>query len=238
MFKTFRISRFFKCVIFPLALQRKLIYIDIKTAPIHFNAGGKMENKNFTPEESLLLISKTIEETKQSFKDNGHLIILWGVLTFTVFFLQYFFQLIGWHNKFDIIWTTVLFPLGGIYTFIYTRKTVKEKNVPKTLLLRVIQTMGWAMGMNLLVLGMVFSGHLGDAMAPVFIILFALAMVVIGASIRFKPIFFGGVLLNLIGYGTFWLARDYHGFSMMLAAVVGFIIPGILLNRAKRRDHV
>jgi len=197
-----------------------------------------MENKNFTPEESLLLISKTIEETKQKFKDNGHIIIVWGVLMFTVFFSQYLFSITGLYKKFDIIWTTVLFPLGGIYTFLYTRKTVKKKNVPKTLLLRVIQTMGWAMGMNLLVLGIFFSDHLGDAMAPMFMILLALSMIVIGASIRFKPIFIGGLLLNLIGFCTFWLARDYHGFSLMLAAVVGLIIPGIFLNRAKRREDV
>ena len=199
---------------------------------------GTMENKNFTPEESLLLISKTIEETKQRFQENGHIIILWGVLTFLVFFSQYIFSITGLYKKFDIIWTTALFPLGAIYTFIYTRKTVKKNNVPKTLLLRVIQTMGWAMGMNLLVLGMIFSDHLGNAMAPIFIILFALSMIVIGSSIRFKPIFIGGLLLNIIGFCTFWLAPDYHGFSLMLAAVVGFIIPGILLNRAKRRKHV
>jgi hypothetical protein len=200
--------------------------------------GGKMDNKSFTPEESLLLISKTLEETKQRFQENGHIIILWGVLTFTVFFSQYFFELIGWHKNFDIIWTTILFPLGGIYTFIYTRKKVKKNNVPKTLLLRVIYSMGWAMGMNLLVLGMLFSKQLGDAMAPIFIILLALAMIVMGASIRFKPIFFGGLLLNVIGFCTFWLAPEYHGFSLMFASVAGFIIPGILLNRAKMRENV
>lgn len=197
-----------------------------------------MENKKFTPEESLLLISQTIEETKQRFQENGHLIIFWGVLTFAVFFSQYIFSVTGLYKKFDIIWTCALFPLGGIYTFLYMRKTVKKHNVPKTMLLRVVSTMGWAMGLNLLVLGFVFSDHLGDAMAPIFIILFALSMIVIGASIRFKPLFIGGIALNLIGFCTFWLSRDYHGFSLMLAAVVGFIIPGILLNRAARREHV
>jgi hypothetical protein len=197
-----------------------------------------MDERSFTPEESLLLISKTIEETKQRLQENGHIIIVWGVLMFTVFFSQYFFELIGWHKKFDIIWTTVLFPLGGIYTFLYTRRTVKKNNVPKTLLLRVISTMGWATGMNLMVLGMIFSRQLGDALAPIFIILLALPMIVIGAFIRFKPIFIGGVLLNTIGLCTFWLARDYHGFSLMLGAIIGFIIPGILLNKNRERKGV
>jgi hypothetical protein len=194
-----------------------------------------MEEK-ITPEESLLLITKTIEETKKQFQENGHIIILWGCLMFTVFFSQYVFSLTGLYKKFDIIWTVILFPLGAIYTFIYTRK-LKKKNLPKTLLTRVIETMGWAMGANLMVLGAIFSKQLGDAMAPVFMILLALSMIVMGSSIKFKPLFIGGILLNLIGLGSFFFTRDYQGFSMMLGAIVGLIIPGILLNKS-RKKHV
>ena len=197
-----------------------------------------MEKNILSPEESLLLITKTIEETKQRFKENGHIIILWGVLTLIVFGSQYLFSITGLYKKFDIIWTCILFPLGAIYTFLYTRKEVKKKQLPKTLLLRVIGTMGWAVGLNLMVMGFLFSRQLGDAMAPVFIILLALSMIVIGASIKFKPIFIGGILLNLIGLGSFFLTRDYHGFSLMLGAVVGLIIPGILLNIAKKKENV
>lgn len=197
-----------------------------------------MDKTSLTPEESLLLITKTIEETKQRFTENGHIIILWGVLTFTVFFSQYILVLLGLHKKFDIIWTCILFPLGAIYMFIYIRKTVNKKNLPKTLLTRVIGTMGWAMGMNLMILGFLFGQQLGDARAPVFLILLALAMIVTGASIKFKPLFIGGLLLNLIAFCSFYLDTDYHGFSMMLGAVVGLIIPGILLNKAKRKENV
>jgi hypothetical protein len=195
-------------------------------------------NENITPEESLLLISKTIEETKQRFKDNGHIIILWGVITFVVFASQYLFSVLGWYKKFDIIWTTALFPIGMIYTIVYIRKTITKKNLPKTLLSRVMQTMGWAMGVNLMIMGFFFREQLGDAMAPVFMILLALSMIVTGASIKFKPLFIGGILLNLIGLGSFLISRDYHGFSLMLGSVVGLIIPGLLLNKSKREENV
>ena len=195
-----------------------------------------MNKTTLTPEESLLLITKTIEETKKRFEENGHIIILWGVLTFTVFFSQYIFSLTGLYKKFDIIWTVILFPLGMIYTFIYIRKTVNKKNLPRTLLSRVIETMGWAMGLNFLILGFLFRQQLGDAMAPVFIILLALSMIVTGASIKFKPLFIGGILLNLIGLGSFLVSREYQGFSMMLGSVVGLIIPGILLNKTRKEN--
>lgn len=196
-----------------------------------------MEKTNLTPEESLLLITKTIEETKKRFEENGHIIILWGVLMFTVFFSQYIFSITGLYKKFDIIWTCILFPFGMIYTYIYIRKNVK-KNQPRTLLSRVIETMGWTTGLNLMIMGFLFGRQLGDAMAPVFIILLALSMIVMGVSIKFKPLFIGGLLMNLIGFCTFYLARDYHGFSLMLGAVVGLIIPGILLNNARRKKNV
>jgi uncharacterized membrane protein YjjP (DUF1212 family) len=89
-----------------------------------------------------------------------------------------------------------------------------------------------------MIMGFLFSDQLGEALAPVFIILLALMLIVSGLSIKFKPLIIGGVLMNLIGLGTFFLARDYHGFSMMLGAVVGLIIPGIMLNNARRKAHV
>ncbi len=197
-----------------------------------------MDEQKFTPEESLLLISRTIEETKQRFQENGHIIVLWGSITFLVFFLQYFFSLVGWYKKFDIIWTCVLFPLGAIYTFIYVRGKERKSQIPKTILGRIFGTMGWVVGMNLMILGFFFGDHLGNALAPVFIIFLAFSIIVIGVSIKFKPIIIGGILLNLIGLGTFLVGVEYHGFSLMLGAVVGLIIPGLLLNRAKRNEHV
>ena len=194
-------------------------------------------NEKLTPEESLLLISKTIEETKERFQENGHIIILWGVLTFTVFFSQFIFSVVGLYKVFDIIWTTILFPLGAIYTFIYIQKK-KNRNLPKTILTRVLETMGWTLGANLMILGLVFRQHLGNAHAPIFIILLALMIIIIGAAIKFKPLLIGGILLNLIGFGSFFFEREYHGFSMMLGSVVGFIIPGILLNKARRKENV
>lgn len=196
-----------------------------------------MEKTELTPEESLLLISRTIEETKQKFQQNGHILILWGGITFTVFFLQYFFSLVGLYKKFDIIWTCILFPLGAIYTFFYFRKIAK-KNTSKTILSRILGTMGWVVGFNLMIMGFFFSRQLGQAIAPVFLILLAVLTILIGVSIKFKPLITGGILLNLVGLGTFVVSPDYYGFSMMLGALVGLIIPGILLNKANKKEYV
>jgi MFS family permease len=110
--------------------------------------------------------------------------------------------------------------------------------MPKTVIGNILQNLGWVVGMNLLVLGFFFSGKLGEATGPVFLVLLALFIIVCGLSIKFKPLLIGGVITNFIGLGSFFFDMDYHGFSMMLGAVVGLIIPGILLNNARRKENV
>lgn len=191
-----------------------------------------MKSSTLTPEESLLLISKTIEETKERFKENGHVLIFWGVLILIVIGSQFILSLLELY-RFTML-PVYLYPLGGVY-MIYIWIKEKKKNIPKTIIGNILANIGWIIGMNLMIMGFFFSGQLGDAMGPVFIILLALMSIVAGLSINFKPLIIGGILLNLIGLGSFFIDRDFHGFSLMLGAVVGLIVPGILLNYARRK---
>lgn len=112
------------------------------------------------------------------------------------------------------------------------------KNMAKTILSRILGTMGWVVGFNLMIMGFFFSHQLGNALAPVFLILLAVLTILVGVSIKFKPLIIGGILLNVIGLATFVISRDYYGFSMMLGALVGMIIPGILLNMSNKKEYV
>jgi len=187
------------------------------------------------PEESLLLISKTIQDAKKRFEANGHILVFWGTLTIIIFGSQLILSLLELYKY--TMYPVYLFPLGTIY-MIYVWIKEKKKNLPKTIIGNLLGTMGWVIGMNLMIMGFLFTNKLGEATAPVFLILMAMFIIVAGISIKFKPLAIGGVLLNLIGLGTFFFDIDYHGFSMMLGMVVGLIIPGLLLNNARRKDHV
>jgi len=194
-----------------------------------------MDQTNLTPEESILLISKAIEETKERFKANGHILVFWGTMTLIVFGSQLILSLLELYKY--TMYPVYLFPLGTIY-MIYVWIKEKKKNLPKTIIGNLLGTMGWVIGMNLMIMGFLFTNKLGEATAPVFLILMAMFIIVAGISIKFKPLAIGGALLNLIGLGTFFFDMDYHGFCLMLGMVVGLIIPGLLLNNARRKDHV
>jgi hypothetical protein len=194
-----------------------------------------MEKTTLTPEESLLLISKTIEQAKNRFKESGHIFVYWGTLTVIVFGSQLILSLLKLYEY--TMWPVYLFPLSIFYMIYFTVKE-KKKNRIKTHIGYVLGNIGWVFGMNLCIMGFFCWDKLGVAMAPVFIIFFALFILMCGLLIRFKPLTIGGLLVNLIGLGSFFISVDYHGFSIMLMAVVGLIIPGILLNIARRKENV
>lgn len=194
-----------------------------------------MEKTTFTPEESLLLISQTIEQAKKRFKEGGHIFIYWGTLTLFVFGSQLVLSLLELYKY--TMWPVYLFPLSIFYMIYFSIKE-KKKNLPKSYIGNTLGTMGWIFGMNLFVMGFFCADKLGDAMAPVFILLFAFFITICGLFIRFKPLTIGGILTNAIALGSFFIDRNYHGFSLMLMAVVGLIIPGILLNIARRTENV
>jgi len=135
-----------------------------------------------------------------------------------------------------MMWTVLLFPLGGFY-MLYLWFT-EIKNRPKTIIGNILGNIGWIIGINLMIMGFLFSDKLVNVMGPVFIIMLSIMIIVSGISIKFKPLTIGGALTNLVGLGSFFFERDYHGFSMMLAAITGFIIPGILLNIANKKENV
>ncbi len=195
-----------------------------------------MDKTTLTPEESLLLITETIEETKERFKENGHILVFWGTLILIVFGSQFILSLLELYEY--TRYPVYLFPLVGGGYMLYIWINEKKKNRPKTIIGSMLGSIGWIIGMNFLIMGFFFWSQLGKAMGPIFLILLALMVIVSGLSIKYKPLTIGGILLNLIGLDTFLLNTDYHGFSMMIGSVVGIIIPGMLLNRARRKENV
>jgi hypothetical protein len=195
-----------------------------------------MEDSSLTPEQSLLLITRTIEEAKERFKEYGSIFIFWGTLTVIVFGSQLILSLMELY-KYTIL-PVYLFPMGAIFTGIWAWKEHKKGNIPKTIIGDILHNFGWIIGINLMIMGFLFSDILGEAAGPVFIIFLAMMIIINGLSIKFKPLIIGGALVNLIGLGSFLVSSDYHGISMISGAVVGFIIPGMLLNLTRKKENV
>lgn len=196
----------------------------------------KMEKSVLTPEESLLLISKTIEDTKNKFKESGFIFIFWGFLMLIVTLSQFILLKKG---LYEIHWyPCFLYPLGAIFTFIYFWKLHEKKNIPGTVIGNILATLGWLLGLNLMLLGFFFSEKLGEAVGPVFLIFISFWIIISGISIKFKPLVIGGAILNLLGYASFYFTWVYQPLFMAIGSVIAVIIPGLILNKKSKKEYV
>jgi hypothetical protein len=189
-----------------------------------------------SPEESLRLITQTIEDTKDKFKEAGHIFIFWGILIFIVTITQFVFIRVGLKNYAG--WPCFLYPLGGFYMYAHFRKVDKKKNAPKTVIGNLISVIGAVLSANCMIIGFFFFDRMGENLFPIFLIFLTFWIILIGASIKFKPLIICGICVNLIAFATFFLNWQYQPLGMSLAAVIGFIIPGILFNKERRQKHV
>ena len=195
-----------------------------------------MDKKMLTPEESLLIITQTIEETKEKFKKSGHIFIFWGILIVIVTLGQFVLIRLGLNNYTGF--PCFLYLIGGGYILLHYRKIDKKNNAPKTVIGNIISVMGMVLSANFIILGFFFFERLEADLFPIFLIFLTFWIILTGVCIRFKPLVICGIGVNLISFATFFLNWEYQPLSMSLAAVIGFIIPGILFNKAKRQEHV
>lgn len=204
-----------------------------------------MDKTTFTPEESLLLITQTIEDTKKRFKENGFIFIVlfWGILMFFVTLSQFILLQLESNKIIDFEytirnWTVFLYPLGGIYTYIYVWKKKKKNNLPKTIIRKILGALGALVGTNLMIFGFIISPQLGENLYPIFLVFLAFWTIIAGITINFKPLIIGGIILNLLGFVAFFIDWQYHSLIMSMASVIALIIPGILLNKENKNGHV
>jgi hypothetical protein len=194
-----------------------------------------MENKEFTPSESLSLIANVISEAKSRFKDNGFSFIFLGLCSavaslgqFVLLKLEYYH--INYYPYF-------IMPIAAAVTFFYYKKkksAVKSKNIIGTLF-RIISAI---MGFNFMIAGFFFWGKFGIALVPFMLILFSIWSALTGVLIKNRIFLISGIVINLIAYCSFFIGREYHPLVLSVVSLIGIVLPGIILNYSSKESHV
>lgn len=194
-----------------------------------------MENKEFTPSESLALIANVILEAKSRFKDNGFSFIFLGLCSFIASLGQ--FTLLKLECYQINYYPYFIMPIAGIVTYFYYKKkrnVVKSKNIIGSLL----SVLGAILGFNLMIAGFFFWGKFGIALIPFMLILFSIWSVLTGVLIKNRIFIITGVLINAIAFASFYIGREYHSLILSIVSLIGIVLPGIILNYTSKGNHV
>lgn len=194
-----------------------------------------MEDREFTPSESLALITNVILEAKSRFKDNGFSFIFMGLCSFIASLSQFILLKLEYYHI--SYYPYFIMPIAAAITFFYyknKRSAVKSKNIIGTLF-TIISVI---MGINLMIAGFFFWGKFSIALIPFMLILFAIWCAITGVLIKNRIFLISGIIINIIAYSSFYISREYHPLVLSVVSLIGIVIPGIILNYSSKKIHV
>ena len=191
-----------------------------------------MNEENFSPKESLLLIQSMIDRTKQAISDKSIYYLVWGWITFVACTGQFMLKHIYDYPKHYYVWWLVV--PGLVFSVVYGAREDKKQKI-KTYVGESIKFLWIGMGIAYFVLSMILS-ELGwdKPVFPFFIMLYGLGTFISGNIIKFRPLILGGICAFILAIVSTYASYDYQMLFGAGAILVSYIIPAYIL-RAKQK---
>ena len=193
-----------------------------------------MNEENFDPKQSLLLIESMINRAKDKFAEDGSMYLLWGWVVFicslTQFVLMHFFK----YPYHYIVWFASWIIL--IYQFVYIRKKLKRRRVRTYtgyILGYVWLTFVIVIFLLAFLIGRLTEGDYYIHISPILLTIYGIPIFLSGIILRFRPLVIGGIGCWILSIAAMLIENyDYQFLLIPLAMIIAWIIPGYLL-RAK-----
>ncbi|MCB0575335.1 MAG: hypothetical protein KDC61_12315 [Saprospiraceae bacterium] len=192
----------------------------------------EQEEKTLDPQDSLRVIRETIDLAKHSFRDNGFHFLLWGWLVVVVSAAHYYFAEIQPIERPYMVWMIMLI-VGVPAALIREWRRAKRERVHN-----IVHDwygliwLGFAVSM---ILTIPMSVRHGLSPVPFILVLIGFATFMSGVLLRFRPLLFGAVVMWAGALWCFFLTPAQHMLIQGACAILGYLVPGYLLNYEARK---
>lgn len=182
-------------------------------------------------EESMLIIQRMIETSKQNISDGSKYYLLWGWAVF-ISALIHFFMIKMHYPGGMLVWLSM--PAMGIITFLIGIRDGKNKRV-RTYTEEAIGKLWFSLTFGFIALTFYqLNGH-GNSI-PIFILLYGVGILTTGNIIKFTPLIIGGIACFGISITGMLLQNNENQLVLLAIAVfVSYIIPGHLLRHSFKK---
>ncbi|WP_194851203.1 hypothetical protein [Nonlabens antarcticus] len=181
------------------------------------------------PNESLNIIAKAINQTRNNIKDQSFYYILWGWLI-SIASLANFILISFTEFQYAYLPWLVLVPIGWVGSIWYSVKAEKSKNY-ETYFEVFLKYLWIVLGISFIVA--VFISISLQINPTTFVLLLAgIGTLVSGLTMKFKPLSIGGISLVFFAVATLFVDSSYMLLINSIAVVTGYLIPAYLLKNA------
>ncbi len=190
-------------------------------------------SEKFDEQQSMQVIREMIRVSQKKLKSDGILFIIWGWIMFYVSIASYL--------RSEVVLTYqirkvldysgyILGVLGLVFTIYYIVNQRKKVQTYIGISLRYI----WiALVAGLILINLIQFNVLHkiifELQHPIFMVIFAFAIVVSGGILRFRIIVAGGIIFGILAYISSFLPLHTQLLVEALAWLIAFIIPGHFL---------
>ncbi len=187
-----------------------------------------MDNRSFSPQDSLQVIQSMIDKTKTEIGENSIYFLLWGWLVFIGCLLQYYLLVIVKTPQHYLAWTIVL--VGVFFSVMYSVKHRQKKKV----VTYVGESMGvlWTgMSVSFLTLCFILSRIGWQYAFPIYILMYATGTFISGGILKFKPLQVGGIICWILAVAATFASYQNQILLTAAAILASYLVPGYLLKK-------
>ncbi len=185
--------------------------------------------------KALEIIEQMISSAKREIRDNGFYHMMWGYFVFVSALVDYFLLMME-HENHALVWA-IMMPLGGIISIIKGKMEKRGQRVI-TYVDEVLKYLGTAFVISLLIVCFVMPSTAKHwrSFYPVLMVLYAFGLYITGGILQFNTMRYGAMGVWACAIAAFFVGYDLQLLILALAVLVGFIIPGHLLNLRFRQN--
>lgn len=201
---------------------------------MHYTMGTENQNeKVISNEQSIKIIREMIEISKNKFRNDGILFIVWGWLIFTGNVIEFLQQnLVTTYQIINITDTLslLLFIGGAVYTVLYI---INQRKRVKTYIGVSIRYVWVSLILSMVLINLIQFNVLHEIkfelQHPIFMVVTAFAIVVTGGILRYNLLIIGGIIFAVLAYISSYLALDNQLLMEASGWLVAFVIPGHIM---------
>lgn len=190
-----------------------------------------MNNERMTPQKSISVIEDAMRKAQNETGGARFYLILWGALIAAYALINYFNLKFPASLNMVANWSWIVFPVGGLFSFLRTRKDDKTE-VSKPLNDKLYM---YTWGGTGLCLGAVsfFAINYGGLLIvpPVLLLLFGFTAFVTGGVTSFVPSIVGGILCIISAATAFVLPLEHQLVCTCVGVCTSTLVPGLLMKK-------
>lgn len=190
------------------------------------------KEKVLKPEESLQIIEKMIQRTKNNLHNTSFYFLLWGWVIVIANVGQIIIERFTDYTKPYIVWLIIIPAIiaNTIYGIHHGKKAHVSTHLDR------VNFMTWMAFLISYFLVLIFMKKLNYNIIPIIFLLAGNATFLTGIIIKFRPLIFGGIVFWLGVIFYFIVPNDFTEFISPIIIIFGYLIPGYLLKSQNRKN--